>query len=275
MRSYLSGKTMDEVAMDRLREFEAEALRMHPNGYWLAFSGGKDSVVILDLAERAGVKFEAVHNLTTVDPPELVRFVKTFPNVRINKPEMSMWKLIRKRGLPPRRAVRYCCEVLKERGGDGRMVVTGIRWGESNRRSKRGMVEACYRSKKRMYLHPIIDWPTAAVWEYIRERELPYCSLYDEGFSRVGCILCPMTRDVAQQMERWPTYARSYEKAIKATFKPDETKRTTFKTAEEYWQWWLDRDAPGLVTDDDPVLFEDDPGLATEALEQDEEGYGS
>jgi len=260
MRSYLDGRRMDDVAIERLRTFEEDALARHENGYWLAFSGGKDSCVILDLAKRAGVKFKAVYNLTTVDPPELVRFVKTFPDVRINKPKMTMWQLVRNRQMPPRRNARYCCQELKERGGGGRIIVTGVRWGESNRRSKRQMMEACYRSKTKHYLHPIIDWPTAAVWEYIRERELPYCKLYDEGFKRLGCVLCPMTRDVERHMKRWPRLCRAWERAVKATFDPDKTKKHAFSTAEEYWQWWLDRDAPSLKYDQ-PVLFEDDPAL--------------
>jgi len=260
MRKYLDGRTMDDVAMGRLRCFEPDALKKHPNGYFLAFSGGKDSCVILDLAKRANVAFEAVHNLTTVDPPELVRFVKTFADVRIDKPPLTMWQLIRKRKMPPRRNARYCCQEQKERGGAGRIVVTGIRAGESHRRSKRQAFEACYKNKSKFYLNPILDWPTAAVWEYIRERELRYCSLYDEGQKRVGCVLCPMTRNVEQQLARWPRLCAAWERAVKATFDPDKVAKAglLFKTAEEYWQWWLDRDAPSRGNDD-PVLFEDDP----------------
>jgi phosphoadenosine phosphosulfate reductase len=119
------------------------------------------------------------------------------------------------------------------------------------------MREACYRSKTKQYLHPIIDWTAADVWEYIRSRELPYCSLYDEGQKRIGCVLCPMTRNVQEQIARWPRIAKAWEKAVKATFKEGDD-RFRFRTAEEYWQWWLDRDHPNL-SDSDPVLFEDDP----------------
>lgn len=257
MRQYLDGKPMDEVAMDRLRCFEADALKKHNNGYWLAFSGGKDSCVILDLAKRAGVRFEAIHNLTTVDPPELVRFVKTFPDMRIDKPELSMWALIRKRQMPPRRNARFCCQELKERGGSGRIVVTGIRAAESHRRSLRRTFEACYRNKTKYYLNPILDWPTAAVWEYIRERNLPVCSLYAEGFRRVGCVLCPMVRDIELHMARWPRLCKAWERAVKATYK-DKGDRFRFHSPREYWEWWLDRDAPTRGVSD-PVLFEDDP----------------
>lgn len=64
MRRYLDGRAMDDVAIARIQQFAAEGEAMNPAGYWLAFSGGKDSCVILDLAKRSGVKFEAVHNLT-------------------------------------------------------------------------------------------------------------------------------------------------------------------------------------------------------------------
>ena len=259
MRKLLDGTAMDNLAIRRLQEFEAQAIKMSDDGYWLAFSGGKDSIVILDLAKRAGVKFQAHYNLTTCDPPELVWFIRTFPDVQIDKPPMTMWQLIRKKKMPPRRQARFCCEVLKERGGTGHMVITGVRWEESNRRSKRRMVESCFRDKAKRYIHPIIEWSTADVWGYIRERGLRYCSLYDEGFKRLGCVLCPMTRDVQRQMKRWPKLCRVWERAVKATFDPEKIPQSKFHTPEEYWQWFLDRDAPSLK-DDDPVLFEDDPG---------------
>ena len=250
---------MDDVAIERIQSFEAEALRMHPDGYWLAFSGGKDSTVILDLAKRAGVKFKAVHSLTTVDAPELVWFVKTFDDVTIEKPAKTMWQLIRKKGMPPMRTARYCCQELKECGGEGSLVLTGIRWQESGRRSKREMTGACYKHKKiKRYLHPIIDWKTADVWQYIRERGLRYCSLYDEGFKRVGCVLCPMARNVQKHLERWPKLCAIWERNVKAQFNPD---KHPFSSPDEYWHWWIDRDA-SQTQNPDPVLFEDDPDMA-------------
>lgn len=249
---------LEEIAIERLKEFESVALDKHPDGFYLAYSGGKDSDVILHLAKRAGVKFTAHHHLTTCDPPELVYHVRTHPEVEIVKPEMTMWKLVRLKGLPPRRNVRYCCEVLKEGGGSGRIVVTGVRWGESVRRSKRRMVESCFKDKTKHFLHPIIDWSTSDVWEYIRTNQIPYCSVYDEGFTRLGCVLCPMSRNVEKQIARWPKIAKAWERAIKSTYKPENNYKTTFQSAEEYWQWWLDRDRSGIKTDDSQMLmFED------------------
>ena len=263
-RTLLDKETMDEVAIKRLQEYEQMALDMHPDGFYLAYSGGKDSDVILNLARRSGVKFTAHHNLTTCDPPEVVYHIRKQPEVIIKKPKLSMWALIRKKGMPPRRNARFCCQEIKETGGKGRVVVTGVRWGESARRSKRQMVEACYRTGNKKYFHPIIDWPTSAVWEYIRERKIEYCCLYDPPYNqrRVGCVLCPLIRDVERQMELWPAIGRAWERAVKATYDPKKIEDRggfVFQTAEEFWQWWLDRDSPSMKGHSDPVLFEDSP----------------
>jgi len=226
-----------ERAVERLREFEPA------EGYYLAYSGGKDSDVLLHLARQSGVRFDAHHHLTTCDPPELVRHVKTQADVTIERPAETMWQLIRRKGMPPRRNVRFCCEVLKEGGGRARLVLTGVRWGESNRRSQRRMVESCLRDRSKRYLHPIIDWSTDEIWRYIRGEKIPYCRLYDEGFSRLGCVLCPMATDVERQMQRWPALALAWERAIKATWDPAKPALRVFADAEQYWQWWLDRRA--------------------------------
>lgn len=107
--------------MERLKAFEPD------DGYYLAYSGGKDSDCIKILAYLAGVKFEAVHNLTTVDAPETFYYIRDQKDVRIESPELSMWQLIVKKGFPPTRLIRYCCSELKERGGNGKVVVTGVR----------------------------------------------------------------------------------------------------------------------------------------------------
>ena len=119
---------LEKLSIERLKAFEPD------DGYYLAYSGGKDSDVIKILAQLAGVKFEAVHNLTTVDAPETVQYIKSQPDVRISYPEKSMWQLIKEKLLPPTRIMRYCCPELKEKGGHGKIKVTGVRWSESPRR---------------------------------------------------------------------------------------------------------------------------------------------
>jgi len=197
------------------------------------------------------VKYDAHHNLTTADPPELVWHVKEQLDVVIHRPERTMWELIKYNGMPPRRNARYCCKTQKEPGGTGRLVVAGIRWQEGRTRSERQMVESCYRDPSKKFLNVIIDWTTTDVWEHLRRKNISYCSLYDEGFTRLGCVLCPMNREVERHMQRWPKLCRAWERAIKATFDP---LKTGFATAEEYWRWWLDRDRKMRV-DKDQLLF--------------------
>ena len=121
-------------AIQLFQMFEDAAVRYHEDGYYLAFSGGKDSVVLYVLAKMAHVKFQAHYHLTTVDPPELVRFIReAFPDVKVEYPELTMWDLIVKKQMPPLRTARYCCEVLKEGGGEGAFTVTGVRWEESRK----------------------------------------------------------------------------------------------------------------------------------------------
>ena len=178
-----------------------------PEGYYLCFSGGKDSVVVYDLAVRADVKFEAHHNVTTVEPPELMKFIRdNYPSVVFEHSGYTMHQLIVKKHFPPLRHARYCCEYLKEKGGAGRVKITGIRSAESPRRAKRGQVEDSRRHGGK-FVHIIKDWSTADVWQYIRENHLPYCKLYDEGFHRIGCVLCPFQSYsvTLRDLQRFPT----------------------------------------------------------------------
>ena len=261
----LAGKDMVEVAIDRLKTFEP------PEGYYLAFSGGKDSVVIKRLAEMAGVKFDAHYTLTSVDPPELVQLIKSMPDVIIEKPrfedgtQITMWNLIPKKKMPPTRVVRYCCHSLKENQGHGRFVVTGVRWAESTKRKNRGgveygdsnqrqreridpdnpsqeMIHIC-QTKSQRILNPIIDWKDDDVWQFIHEYNVPYCKLYDEGFKRLGCIGCPLagSKGMKKEFEKYPKYKNAYLRSFKRML--DERKRAgldvVWENENEVMNWWL------------------------------------
>ena len=177
------------------------------------------------------------YNITNVDPPELVMFIKReFPFVVRDLPKKTMWQLIIQKKIAPTRIVRYCCSELKERGGKGHFCVTGVRWAESTRRrATRGIFEDAGRTKaegrilfedndedrrelehcipKQKYIcNPIVDWSEETVWRFISDQELPYCSLYNEGFHRLGCIGCPMAskKEKLRSFERWPKYREQY-----------------------------------------------------------------
>lgn len=113
-----NGKDKVDKAIMRLQSYEP------PEGYYLCFSGGKDSVVIKALADMAGVKYDAHYSITTVDPPELIYFIKKYhKDVEFDYPRdkdgnrITMWNLIPRKQMPPTRLARYCCEHLKEHGG--------------------------------------------------------------------------------------------------------------------------------------------------------------
>ncbi|EGO63573.1 phosphoadenosine phosphosulfate reductase family protein [Acetonema longum] len=247
-----------QIAIDRIRQFEP------PEGYYVAFSGGKDSCVTLDLVKHAGVKYDAHYNLTTVDPPELVQFIRReHPEVERHLPKETMWQLIARKGDLPLRHRRWCCAVLKECGGKGRLVITGVRWEESSRRKRRAMVEQCYTDNSKRYFHPIIDWTYHDIWEYIRSVKLPYCSLYDEGFERLGCVMCPMQHDISRDATRWPKIYEAYKMATQMGWdilkkrKDAKGEIMTWQSAEDWFNWWAyDRDGKGKENPDQTVMFE-------------------
>ena len=231
---------MAEASMAFLREMCPQ------EGYVLAFSGGKDSVVIYDLAERAEVPFHAVYSITSVDPPELVWFIKReYPQVERRPPAKSMWRLIETSGLPTRTA-RFCCKHLKERVIRNATVITGIRADESAARRTRGPVEQHRKFQDVRFVHAILSWRSCDVWGYIRERSLPYCELYDQGFKRLGCVLCPFNREVAAAQRRWPKLFAAGLRAVKRGWPTSAytAARARWDSPEAMWEWWLARDEP-------------------------------
>ena len=158
-------KEKEKRAIEYLKTFQP------PNDpYYLCYSGGKDSDTIRILADLAGIDYDCVHNLTTVDAPETVNYVKSVMKTYgerksyrneegqmvyqygdhgfIVLPRITMWKLIEKKRMPPTRLVRYCCNELKERGGKGRLRITGVRWSESPKRKEmRGFIDTTGKPK--------------------------------------------------------------------------------------------------------------------------------
>lgn len=226
------------VAIQRIKEHEP------PEGYYVAFSGGKDSSVVLDLVKKAGVKYDAHYNVTTLDPPELVYFIKKYhPDAWENreKAQKTMWQLIEENYVPPTRIMRYCCRWLKESKGLGRTVVTGVRAKESRNRAKRKYYEPAGKNGK-AYLNPIIDWSEAEVWEYIHKYNVPYCKLYDEGYKRIGCIMCPFSNRRHEDEKRYPKYAENYRRACIRGFNravKNGVPRKQWKDGNEMYEWWV------------------------------------
>ena len=252
-----------QIAIDRLKAFEPS------DGYYVAYSGGKDSEVVLDLVTKSGCKFDAHYNVTSVDAPETVYFIRNehpeviwdFPKYTDGKVK-TMWNLIPRQRTVPTMVMRFCCKELKESCGKGRITVTGVRWAEGTKRKAtrglvnigdkktenitlnmdnddaRRMVEQCYRTKKTL-VNPIIDWSDDEVWEYIKTNNLKYNPLYDKGYKRVGCIGCPMNKDRQKDFERYPKIKDLYTMAINKMLATKKYK--TWETADDVWDWWMQK----------------------------------
>lgn len=249
-------------SVELIRKAESLALAYDPdNGFFNTFSGGKDSQCLYHIVKMAGVKHKTHMNLTSVDPPEVIRFVKTeYPDVVLAKPKDSIFHIAIKKNILPTKRVRWCCAEYKEMAGAGKVTLIGIRHSESSRRAKRSEVEVsnhgysgnleglaeyrkqrnssgrkprkgkfsiinvngesevgCIHGKESLLISPIIDWTEDDVWTFLNTLDIKHCCLYDEGFTRIGCILCPMSKRSQKEigMKRWPHVKRNWIKAIK------------------------------------------------------------
>lgn len=226
----------------------------------VAFSGGKDSQTVYHLTEAAGVDFEAVYSATTIDPPEVVRFIRQrYPIVRFHVPEMSFWQLVEKTRMLPNRHMRYCCSVLKEATHQGRVTLTGVRREESAKRAKRQILDInkkprqfdefersdkidvqCFgKGKEKITVNPILDWTETDVWEYLNNVvNVPHCELYDQGRRRVGCLFCPMKarKEIVDDMQRYP---HQFERLKKTVVKIAETSKVFPNDPKAFLEWWL------------------------------------
>ena len=243
--SLLTGETKTEIAIDFIREHEPE------EGYFVGFSGGKDSIVVLDLVQKAEVKHQAYYSATGIDPPEVVKFINTnYPYVIHKRPNergcKSFYGLIVLNGFPSIFA-RWCCNSLKKDPTKNIPLqnrIMGLRAEESSKRSKMGQIS---KLKKWTIYKPIFRWLEWEIWDYIEENNLPYPSMYDEGFSRIGCVICPFIcgknqSQIDRNRARWPKHYVAFEKAMRKLWDTRDGERMIKKgyasNFEEYLNNW-------------------------------------
>lgn len=301
-------KNLEKSTFNRIRLASDISFHRFGEPLTVAYSGGKDSDLLIELTRRSGVPFIVEHNHTTADAPETIYHVrKVFAKLeddgiacRVNKPTYkgvptTMWKLIAEKGMPPTRLQRYCCDVLKERGGQNALVMTGVRWSESNKRKAsrgvfehfspkkqdkliltndndetREIMETC-KIRGKLVANPIVDWEDYEVWDYILSEKILMNPLYECGFHRVGCVGCPMAGKKRWfEFARYPTfqhaYMRAFEKmlAIRLIRRPEAY--TRWKTPDDVFRWWMeDKNLDGQIGFDDlPELQEAEDGEETE-----------
>lgn len=235
------------------------ALKYDEKGFFVGFSGGKDSQALYHMMRLCDVPMRVYFSPTSVDPPEVIRFIrKYYPEVEFVKIHENIYDVFKQMRVLPTMKIRWCCAHFKERGGEGKVVCTGVRKAESVRRSKRNEIEVsgrkfsghmdefedwqekrirrkmknlnqdqfsdvkesevrCINGKDKILLNPIIDWTEGDVWEFLNKVvEVPHCELYDRGWTRIGCICCPMAslKSTIRDEQRWPHVKEKWIRAI-------------------------------------------------------------
>ena len=245
-----------EYSIAMLRRYEKLAKLYDPeDGFYLAFSGGKDSQCLYHIAQMAGVQFKAHMAMTSVDPPAVIRFVKrNYPDVELIAPKESIYTAAIRKKILPTQVMRWCCDIFKEGHGAGKVKLIGIRHEESTRRAKRNELEVtgrkfsgnqyefeewqkeqianqfdtfdidqedivkCVHGKDSIILSPIIHWTKRDVWEFLNDvAKVPHCELYDTGHDRIGCIFCPMAtkRSLIRDCKEYPHQRHRWIETIK------------------------------------------------------------
>lgn len=188
----------------------------------LAYSGGKDSDVILQLAKEAEIDFVPIYKMTTIDPPGTIKHAKD-NGCEIRRPEKTFFQLVREKGLPSM-FHRFCCAYLKEYKIMDDAIV-GVRRAESIKRAKRYKEPTLcriYRKGEHVnQIFPILDWSNDDVKNYILDRGIKCHPLYydEKGEFRVerrlGCIGCPLAYKAKDEFKRYPKFVKAYIDAVR------------------------------------------------------------
>ena len=100
-----------------------------------------------------------------------------------------------------------------------------------------------FKDKTKRYINPIIDWSDKDVWDFIHWQGLKYCKLYDEGFKRLGCILCLLQtkKGKLRDIERYPKFYKGYLRAFENMIKHRIASglKCNWKTGQEVMDWWI------------------------------------
>ncbi len=191
--------------------------------FYVAFSGGKDSVVALDIVQRAlpHNEFKVVFGNTDMEFPTTTELVQKlsrkcsdegieFLEAASNMTSKESWNIFG----PPARKVRWCCTVhktapvinmLSDKFANGKLrcvMITGVRGDESVSRSEYDEMSMGKKMAGQYSFHPILEWSSAEIYLYIYSQGLLLNDAYKYGFNRVGCIMCPNSSEKHEYIKR-------------------------------------------------------------------------
>lgn len=188
----------------------------------IAYSGGKDSDVILQLAKEAGVNFRAIYKNTTIDPPGTIKHAEHM-GVEVHRPKKTFFQLVAEKGMPNRQR-RFCCNVLKEFKILDRVVI-GVRREESPKRAERYKEPTICRTYGNgchtEQILPILEWTTLDVAEFLHDRKIQCAPVYYDERGRLhperrlGCVGCPLASK-ENRLAEFSTYTGMVKLYIRA-----------------------------------------------------------
>lgn len=182
--------------------------------FYVAFSGGKDSVVAFDLVQRAlphnqmkvlfgdtGMEFPDTYRVMDLIKEKCEELGIEYLRASSKLNTEQTWRLFG----PPAVTNRWCCSVHKtspqimllqeQTGNQGftGMAFTGIRGDESVSRSEYDDVNYGSKHRGQYSCHPILEWNSAELFDYIYQENLILNEAYKKGNTRAGCLVCPMS----------------------------------------------------------------------------------
>ena len=212
-----NAEIMEALVADTLKRIKEMYAKFGSTIPYIAFSGGKDSVVLLDLCHRVlPLNVPAIFSDTDMELPSTYEVYheiqkqyldRPFIKVRADKSALKNWKLF----APPSRVLRWCCSVHKSAPAilylrnlltsvrnqltQKFLCFVGVRGDESIRRSEYEDIGEGKKISNQVQCMPILDWSAHELWLYIFQEKLLINKAYKKGLQRVGCVLCPMSND--------------------------------------------------------------------------------
>lgn len=187
----------------------------------VAYSGGKDSDVILELTKMANVPYRAIYKNTTIDPPGTIKHAQEM-GAEMIRPQKNFFQLVAEHGFP-NMFYRFCCAYLKEYKVLD-YVIIGVRREESKKRAQRykepEMCRVYSKTSKARHYMPILEWTATDIDEFINERGIKCAPIYydERGVfhveRRLGCMGCPIARGKRkQEFKAYPHLVKAYIRA--------------------------------------------------------------